>query len=93
MKSFHNSCLILFCHFFLQLTSYGGKLRATRRFLVRPGSNDQASEDIDVILIGKNGVSLYWIYGGLQSGQEAVRFFICFIFRFLSTFYTILCNF
>ena len=65
--------------FFHQIASYGGKLRATRRYYVRPAGsrNDidvgpsRAGEDIDVILIGNNGVSLFWIfYGPLLSGQE-----------------------
>ncbi len=53
-----------------RLTSYGGKLHATRRYLVRPGTDSTPGEDIDVILVGSNGVSLYWIYGSLLSGQE-----------------------
>ncbi|CAL8147958.1 unnamed protein product [Orchesella dallaii] len=53
-----------------KLTSYGGKLRATRRYLVRPGTDSTPGEDIDVILVGSSGISLYWIYGSLLSGQE-----------------------
>jgi len=55
-----------------QLSSYGGKLRATRRYLVRPGTKETSTEDIDVILVGNNGISLYWIYG-ISAGQEVVR--------------------
>ncbi|ODN06290.1 Basement membrane-specific heparan sulfate proteoglycan core protein, partial [Orchesella cincta] len=53
-----------------RLTSYGGKLHATRRYLVRPGTDTTPGEDIDVILVGSGGISLYWIYGSLLSGQE-----------------------
>ncbi|XP_035706486.1 basement membrane-specific heparan sulfate proteoglycan core protein isoform X3 [Folsomia candida] len=52
-----------------RLTSYGGKLRATRRYLVRPGTEDAPIEDIDVIIVGNNGVSLFWVYG-INAGQE-----------------------
>jgi hypothetical protein len=52
-----------------RLTSYGGKLRATRRYSVQPGSDESALEDVDVILTGSNGVSLFWIYG-IRASQE-----------------------
>ncbi|CAG7838540.1 unnamed protein product [Allacma fusca] len=62
-----------------RIASYGGKLKATRRYYIRPGGsrNDvdvgpsRVGEDIDVILTGNNGVSLFWIFhGSLLSGQE-----------------------
>lgn len=39
--------------------------------MVRPGTEDAPIEDIDVIIVGNNGVSLFWVYG-INAGQEVV---------------------
>lgn len=54
-----------------RIGSYGGKLKATRRYYVRSGTLSNPSEDIDVILIGKNGVSLFYA-GSIVAGQTDV---------------------
>ncbi|CAG7687954.1 unnamed protein product [Allacma fusca] len=63
-----------------RITSYGGKLRATRMYYIRPGGGSRkvvqgdllrVTEDIDVMLVGNNGVSLFRaLNDSLLPGQE-----------------------